>query len=68
MIITLKYFIETIEKHTKVKAKKIRKPMQPGDVNITYANIKKAQKLLKYSPKVPIEEGIKRLVEWYKKK
>jgi UDP-glucuronate 4-epimerase len=66
--IELKYFISIIEKNTKIKAKQVKKPMQPGDVNITYADIRKAKKLLKYNPKVPIEEGLKRLVEWYKTK
>lgn len=40
---------------------------QPGDVSVTYADISKAEKMLGYRPKVKIEEGIKRFVEWYKK-
>jgi len=40
---------------------------QPGDVSITYADITKATKVLGYQPKVKMEEGIKRFVEWYKK-
>lgn len=39
---------------------------QPGDVTITYADISKAEKMLGYHPKVKIEEGIKRFVDWYK--
>jgi len=65
--ITLSYFIECIENALKKKAKKNMMPMQPGDVKITYANIKKAEKLLNYKPKVKIEEGINRFVEWYKR-
>ena len=65
--IELSYFIECIEKVLDKKAKKNMKPMQPGDVRITHADIKKAEKLLNYKPKVKIEEGIKRFVEWYKK-
>jgi UDP-glucuronate 4-epimerase len=42
-------------------------PMQPGDVTITYADINKAKRLLGYNPKVKIEEGIKRFVDWYKR-
>lgn len=38
----------------------------PGELTITYANIDKAKKMLGYSPKVSIEEGAKRLVEWMK--
>ncbi len=40
-------------------------PEQPGDVPVTYADIAKARRLLGYSPKVPIEEGIRRFVGWY---
>jgi UDP-glucuronate 4-epimerase len=40
-------------------------PDQPGDVPTTYADVAKARRLLGYSPKVPIREGLKRFVEWY---
>jgi len=39
---------------------------QPGDVSVTYADISKAKQMSKYRPKVKMEEGIKRFVEWYK--
>lgn len=42
-------------------------PDQPGDVPITYADVSKAARMLGYSPKVPIREGLKRFVEWYRK-
>jgi UDP-glucuronate 4-epimerase len=38
---------------------------QPGDVSITYADISKAERKLGYHPKIKIEEGIRRFVEWY---
>jgi len=40
-------------------------PEQPGDVPITYADVGKAGRLLGYSPRVPIREGLKRFVSWY---
>ncbi|HWM93218.1 MAG TPA: GDP-mannose 4,6-dehydratase [Thermoanaerobaculia bacterium] len=40
-------------------------PAQPGDVPITYADVSKAERLLGYSPKVPIREGLRRFVAWY---
>ena len=42
-------------------------PEQPGDVPITYADVTKAGRLLGYSPKVPIRDGLKRFVAWYKR-
>jgi len=41
-------------------------PEQPGDVPITYADVGKARRLLGYSPRVPIREGLKRFVAWYR--
>jgi len=39
---------------------------QPGDVSMTYADITKAERMLRYQPEVKMEEGIRRFVEWYK--
>jgi len=39
-------------------------PAQPGDVQRTCADISKAARLLGYQPRVPVEEGIPRFVEW----
>ena len=43
-------------------------PEQPGDVPITYADVTKARRLLGYSPKVPIREGLRRFVAWYQER
>jgi len=40
---------------------------QQGDVNSTYADIVKAKNILKYSPKIKIEEGISEFIKWYVK-
>lgn len=39
--------------------------MQPGDVDITYADIAKAEKLLGYRPATDIRTGLKAFVDWY---
>ncbi len=41
-------------------------PPEPGDVPITYADVSKAAKMLGYSPKVPIREGLRRFVAWHR--
>jgi UDP-glucuronate 4-epimerase len=41
-------------------------PDQPGDVVATWADVEKAHRLLGYDPKVTIEEGLTRFVEWYR--
>jgi UDP-glucuronate 4-epimerase len=40
-------------------------PEQPGDVKLTYADIRKAQRMLGYQPRVQIKEGIQRFCSWY---
>lgn len=64
---SLKDFIGTIEKYVGEKATINLLPEQPGDVPYTRADTEKARELLGYMPKVAIEEGIRRTVEWYKK-
>ena len=59
-------FIKTIEKHLGKKAMLNYLPLQSGDVKNTHSDISKARNLLNYSPKIDIEEGVKKLVEWYK--
>ncbi|MBN2087496.1 GDP-mannose 4,6-dehydratase [Candidatus Peregrinibacteria bacterium] len=62
---SLNDFIALIEKLLGKKAIIEQLPMQPGDVDITYADISKAEKLLGYKPSVTTEEGMKKFVEWY---
>ena len=63
---SLKEMINTIAKTLNVEPKIKQLPMQPGDVERTYADIYKAKKLLGYEPKTSFEEGIKKFVDWYK--
>ncbi len=63
--VDLNYFISLIEKLLHKKAIVETFPKQPGDVDVTYANIEKAKKLLKYHPKTSIEEGMKKFIEYY---
>lgn len=37
---------------------------QKGDVDVTYSDTKKANKLIKYYPKVTIDEGLRRTFDW----
>ena len=45
-------------------AEKIMKPMQPGDVVRTWADISRARSVLGYDPKITLQEGIKRFAAW----
>jgi UDP-glucuronate 4-epimerase len=50
-----------------VKPNLIMKPLQPGDMVETYADIEKAQKKLQFKPETPLTKGLPIFVEWYKK-
>ena len=65
-MVSLKHFISLIEKYSGKKALYNSLPLQKGDIKSTKANISKAKKYLKYSPKTSVELGIKKFVKWYK--
>ena len=64
-VVSLKEMVETIEKVLGKKAMLDKQPMQPGDVEKTYADISKAKEILGYNPKTNFEDGIKKFVDWY---
>ena len=64
--ISLKEMINTIGKVLNKIPRIKQLPMQPGDVDRTYADITKAKELLSYEPKTSFEEGIKKFITWYK--
>jgi len=63
--ITLNTMVEGIEDALGKKAKLNKLPMQPGDVNCTYADISKAKEILGYNPTTKYKEGIVKFVNWY---
>ena len=65
--ISLKEMIKIIGEVLGKEPKINQLPMQPGDVDITYADISKAEKLLGYKPSITFKEGIEKFFEWYKK-
>jgi UDP-glucuronate 4-epimerase len=58
--------IETLEKALGREAVKIMRPMQPGDVTATYADVSKLHALTGYQPKVMLAEGLQRFADWYR--
>lgn len=64
--VSLKEMINTIGQALEIKPDIEQLPMQPGDVERTFADISKAKKLIGYEPKTTFEDGIKKFVAWYK--
>ena len=63
--VNLMDFIKTIEKHLGIEAQKEMLPMQPGDVEETYADIDELIRDTGFKPKTSLEEGLGYFVDWY---
>ncbi len=64
--VKLNEMVALIEKATGKRALREQKPMQPGDVPLTWADVSKAEKLLGYRPATRLEQGLEKFVAWYR--
>ncbi len=64
--VELMRFIEVLEDAVGKKAQLDFRPMQPGDVLETYADIARIQTDCGFEPKTALEEGLPRFVEWFR--
>ncbi len=64
--IQLMDFIKATEKTLEKTAKKNFLPMQPGDVQKTFADIEKLKQDFDYKPNTNIEKGVAEFIKWYK--
>ncbi len=58
--------IGTLEKVIGRDAVKVMRPMQPGDVTATYADVSQLHALTGYKPKVMLAEGLQHFADWYR--
>jgi UDP-glucuronate 4-epimerase len=65
--VEVKTFVAIIEKLIGKSAIIENLPMQPGDVNITFADTKPIQELTGFEPNTSLELGLKYFVDWYLK-
>jgi UDP-glucuronate 4-epimerase len=63
--VSLKRFVEVLEGALGKKAECRLMPLQPGDVLATYADITESSAELGFHPRVSLEQGVPRFVEWY---
>jgi len=59
-------YIAAIEQALQRKAVIQLEPMQPGDVQSTYADIEASRRDLGFEPRTPIGVGVPRFIDWYK--
>ena len=62
----LNNYISQIEKLLKKKSKKNFVNLQKGDVIKTYSDISKVKKDFNFKPKINLEEGISKYIDWFK--
>lgn len=60
--------VSLLEDVTGRRAELLRLPAQAGDVEITFADISKARRLLAYKPQTSIRNGLKKFVDWFNSK
>lgn len=63
--ISLNEIIKQIEGHLGKTATYEKKPFHKADMMETYADISKAERLLGWTPRVGVEEGVEKSVKWY---
>ncbi|MBN1773495.1 MAG: NAD-dependent epimerase/dehydratase family protein [Deltaproteobacteria bacterium] len=64
--IPLERLVETVERAVGRTGRRLSGPAQPGDVATTFADLERSKAALGYEPRVRLEEGIARFVEWYR--
>lgn len=62
----LSKMVEIIERETGIVAEKILAPMQPGDVEKTFADISSIRNDLGFEPTTTIDQGLPEFVKWYR--
>jgi len=63
--IELLRYIEVLEQCLGRKAQRVMKPLQPGDVPDTYADVTELISDVGYQPDTPIEVGVRKFVDWF---
>lgn len=64
--VRLDRFIAVIEAAAGREAVRVMKPMQPGDVPQTYADVARLAAVTGFEPRTPLDVGIARFVAWYR--
>ncbi len=64
--VALRDYIEALERAFGKKAKLKMLPMQPGDVESTYADTKRLRAAVGFAPATPLQAGLERFAQWFK--
>ena len=64
---TLRELVDTLGRLSSRPVETEHLPTQPGDVEITYADVSKARRLFDYHPTISIEDGLTKFLEWFER-
>jgi len=64
--VELSRLIDVLEEALGRKAIRNMMPLQPGDVLATFADVTSLEEVIGFKPRIPIEVGVPRFVEWYR--
>ncbi|NIR28175.1 MAG: NAD-dependent epimerase [Gammaproteobacteria bacterium] len=64
--VDLERYIAVLEECLGRKAERNLLPLQPGDVPDTFADVDDLVRDFDYRPNTPVEEGVRRFVDWYR--
>jgi UDP-glucuronate 4-epimerase len=64
--VTVNEFISLLEKHTGARAIRRELPMQPGDVERTFADPSKLRAATGFEPRVALDDGLREFVKWFR--
>jgi UDP-glucuronate 4-epimerase len=58
--------IRTLEELIGIKAKMELLPLQPGEMEVTYADVGNLRRVIDFQPSIPLRQGLERFVDWYR--
>ncbi|MGE5190552.1 MAG: NAD-dependent epimerase/dehydratase family protein [Gemmatimonadota bacterium] len=64
--VSLADLVSLIEGAAGIRARRVFRPFQPGDMAVTYADISRARAELGYDPRTPVAAGVEKFVSWFR--
>jgi nucleoside-diphosphate-sugar epimerase len=65
---TLKQLLRVLARELGAPARARHDPPRPGDIRHSVAEVRRARKVLGYTPRVDLETGLRRTVDWYRQR
>ncbi|MEK7270194.1 MAG: NAD-dependent epimerase/dehydratase family protein [Planctomycetota bacterium] len=63
--VAVRDFLSLLERQMGIPAIRLHEPDHPEDAVRTFADVAKSKRVLGYEPKMPLEEGVRRFLDWF---